>query len=237
MLTFAAILLVPAAAFVGVLRQWRVCLLSLGVLFLLVAAIDALAVSPIMAACQVVIGATALGLMYLCGQQIFSETHEALVVHGRLPAWEYLFETIVALVAAVGAWLFSRAHPLFGLPGPVTFAWAWLGLAGAFMVVLAGNVLEVGLGLVVFATGLNLLVISASPAEWWAGLLMVQLLPIALALLVSLAGIRLSHFGHGVALELLRDKAPFVMARARPVRIRVRRGPGATESLRETARI
>jgi hypothetical protein len=143
----------------------------------------------------------------------------------------------VAAVGAVGAALFSRAHPLFGLPGPVTFAWAWLGLAGLFMIVLAGNILEVGLGLLVFATGLNLLIVATSLAAWWPALLVVQLLPIALALLVSVAGMRLSHFGHGVSLDLLLDKAPFVMARAKPVRIRVRRGSTSVEALNRTARI
>jgi len=234
-LTLAAILLVPSAAFVAVLRQWRVCLASLAALFLLVTLIDGLAVGALTAACQLVVGATALGVLYLGGQQIFAETHEALVVHSRLPTWEYLFESVVAAVGAVGAWLFSRAHPLFGLPGPVTFAWAWLGLAGAFMVVLAGNIVEVGLGLVVFSTGLSLLVMAAAPTAWWPALMLVQLLPLALALMVSLAGIRLSHFGHGVGLELLLEKAPFVMARARPVRIRVRRGGRATQAARRTA--
>jgi len=236
-LTLAAILLVPAAAFVGVLRQWRLCLYGLGLLLLLVAIIDGLAISPLIAGCQIVGGATALAVMYLCGGQIFSETQQPLVVHGRLPAWEYLFETIVAAVGAVGAALFSRAHPLFGLPGPVTFAWAWLGLAGLFMIVLAGNILEVGLGLLVFATGLNLLIVATSLADWWPALLVVQLLPIAVSLLVSVAGMRLSHFGHGVGLDLLLDKAPFVMAGAKPVRIRVRRGSTSMEALRRTARI
>ena len=234
MLTVAAILLVPAAAFVGVLRQWRLCLGSLAALFLLVAVVQAAAISPLLAGCQVVVGATAITVMYLCGRQIFSETHQALIVHGRLPAWEYLFETIVAAVGAVGAGLFARAHPLFGLPGPVTFAWTWLGVAGLFMVVLAGNILEVGLGLMVFATGLNLLIVATSLANWWPALLVVQLSPIALALLVSVAGVRLSHFGHGVALDLLLEKAPFVVAQTRPVRIRVRRGAGA---FHRTARV
>src|SRR5690349_4676869 len=123
MLTAAAVLLVPAAAFVGVLRQWRLCLYSLAALFLLVAIIQGTAISRLIAGCQIVVGATAIAVMYLCGRQIFSETQQALIVHGRLPAWEYLFETMVAAVGAVGAALFARAHPLFGLPGPVTFAW------------------------------------------------------------------------------------------------------------------
>ena len=237
MVTLAAVLLVPAAAFVAVLRQWRLCLYGLGVLIVLVSLIEALAISPLIAACQLVSGATALAVLYLCGGQIFSETHQPLVVHGRLPAWEYLFETLVAAVGAVGAALFSRAHPLFGLPGPVTFSWAWLGLAGLFMIVLAGNVLEVGLGLLVFATGLNLLIVATSLAGWWPALLVVELLPIPLALLVSMAGVRLSHFGNGVGLDLLLDKAPFVMAGAKPVRIRVRRGSSAAEALSPTARI
>ncbi|HEX6511856.1 MAG TPA: hypothetical protein VF157_06135 [Chloroflexota bacterium] len=236
MLTIAAILLVPAAACVGVLRQWRRCLYSLGALLFLVALIQGLAINPWLAACQAVGGATALGVLYLGGGQVFSETHQPLVIHGRLPAWEYLFETIVAAVGAVGAALFARAHPLFALPGPVTFAWSWLGLAGLFMIVLAGNVLEVGLGLLVFATGLNLLIVAASLAVWWPALLVIQLLPIALALLTSVAGVRLSHFGHGVGLDLLLEKAPFVVARARPVRIRVRRGSTA-QPLNPTARI
>ena len=237
MLTFAAILLVPAAAFVAVFRQWRLCLYGLGLLIVLVTLIEALAIGPVIAGCQIVAGSTALAVMYLCGGQIFSETQQPLVVHGRLPAWEYLFETIVAAVGAVGAALFSRAHPLFGLPGPVTFAWAWLGLAGLFMIVLAGNILEVGLGLLVFATGLNLLIVATALAAWWPALLVVELLPIGLALLVSVAGVRLSHFGHGVGLDLLLDKAPFVMARAKPVRIRVRRGSRTVEALSPTARI
>src|SRR5438067_882257 len=143
MLTLVSILLVPVAALVGVLRQWRLCLCSLAGLYILVALIDGLAVSWLMAVCQLVIGGTALGVFYLCGRQIFSETHQTLLIHGRLPAWEYLFETVVAAVGAVGAALFARAHPLFALPGPVSFAWAWLGLAGLFMVMLAGNILEV----------------------------------------------------------------------------------------------
>jgi hypothetical protein len=236
MLTVAAILLVPAAALVGVLRQWRLCLFSLGALFMLVAILQAAAISPLIAGCQIVVGGTALGIMYLCGRQIFSETQQALIVHSRLPAWEYLFETIVAGVGAVGAALFARAHPLFGLPGQVTFAWAWLGVAGLFMVVLASNILEVGLGLMVFATGLNLLIVATSLASWWPALLVVELAPIALSLLVSVAGVRLSHFGHGVALDLLLDKAPFVVSQTRPVRIRVRRG-SPSSGFHRTARV
>jgi len=221
-LLLASLLLVPAAAGVGVLRQWRLCLYSLGLLYLLAAIMQGLAVSPIVAVCQIVIGATALAVVYLGAQHIFSETH-AYVIHGRLPAWEYLFETVVAAVAAVGAALFARAHPLFGLPGPVSFAWAWLGLAGLFMVVLANNIIEVVLGLLVFDAGLNLLVVSTSLTDWWLALVIVQVLPLALALLMSIAGIRLSHLGHGVMLDVLNEKAPFVVSRAGPVRIRVRR--------------
>jgi hypothetical protein len=237
MLTLASVLLVPTAALVGVLRQWRWCLYGLAGLYLLVTLVDGLAISWLMAACQLVIGVTALGVVYLCGKQIFSETQQTVVVHGRLPAWEYLFESVVAAVGAVGAALFARAHPLFALPGPVTFAWAWLGLAGLFMVVLAGNILEVGLGLLVFDTGLNLLIVSTSLADWWLALLVVQVLPIALALLLAVAGIRLSHFGHGVGLDLLLEKAPFVMARARPVRIRVRRRTASSQSFQPTVRV
>lgn len=236
MLTLASILLIPTAALVGVLRQWRLCLYSLASLYVLVTIIDGLAISWLIAACQLAIGATALGVIYLCGRQIFSETQHAVTVHGRLPAWEYLFETVVAAVAAVGAALFARAHPLFALPGAVSFAWAWLGLAGLFMVVLAGNILEVGLGLLVFDTGLNLLIVSTSMADWWLALLVAQVLPIALALLLAIAGIRLSHFGHGVSLDLLLEKAPFVMARARPVRIRVRRRSASTQPLHRSVR-
>jgi hypothetical protein len=236
MLMAAALLLVPAAALIGVLRQWRRCLLSLGALFILVAVVLQ-AVDPTIALCQLISGATTLAVMFLCGRQIFSETHQTLLVHNRLPTWEYLFESIVAAVAAVGAALFARAHPLFGLPGPVTFSWAWLGLAGLFMIVLAANILEVGLGLVVFATGLNLLIVATSLAVWWPALVAVQLMPIAVALLISVAGIRLSHFGHGVGLDLLLDKAPFVMAAARPVRIQVRRRDAGPESLTPPAGI
>src|SRR5579862_541093 len=237
MLTFASILLVPTAALVGVLRDWRLCLYSLAVLYLLVALIEALAISPLMAGCQLAIGGTTLAVVYLCGRQIFCETHRALVIHGRLPAWEYLFETVVAAVAAVGAALFARAHPLFALPGGMSFAWAWLGLAGLFMIVLAGNILEMGLGLLVFDTGLNLLILSTSLADWWLAILIVELLPIALALLLAVAGIRLSHFGQGVGLDLLLEKAPFVMAKAKPVHIRVRRRSASAQPLRSTARI
>jgi hypothetical protein len=237
MLTLASILLIPTAALVGVLRQWRWCLYSLASLYLLVTIIDGLAISWLIAGSQLIVGLTALGLIYLCGRQIFSETHQTVVVHGRLPAWEYLFETVVAGVAAVGAALFARAHPLFALPGPVSFAWAWLGLAGLFMVVLAGNILEVGLGLLVFDTGLNLLIVSTSLTDWWLALLVVQVLPIALALLLAVAGIRLSHYGHGVTLDLLLEKAPFVMARARPVRFRVRGRSSAGQPLQRTVRL
>ena len=45
MLTLASILLVPMAALVGVLRQWRLCLYSLAGLYFLVALIDGLAIS------------------------------------------------------------------------------------------------------------------------------------------------------------------------------------------------
>src|SRR5581483_10321196 len=149
MLAFASIMLVPTAALVGVLRQWRLCLYSLGVLYLLVAVIEAITLNWALAGSQLVVGATTLAITFLAGRQIFEETH-AQVIHGRLPAWEYLFEIVVAAVGAVGAALFARAHPLFGLPGSVSFAWTWLGLAGLFMVVLASNIMEVGLGLLVF---------------------------------------------------------------------------------------
>ncbi len=233
MLIAASVLLVPAAAFVGVLRRWRLCLISLGLLYALVATIEGLSIGPVFALSQVVAGATTLIILFTSARQVFSETH-TYVIHGRLPAWEYLFETVVAAVGAVGAGLFARAHPLFGLAGPVSFSWAWLGLAGLFMIVLASNVLEVTLGLLVFDAGLNLLVLTTSAAEWWLALMVVQTLPIALALALSITSLKLSHAGQGVGLDVLREKAPFVMAGARPVRIRVRarssRAPQRTES-------
>jgi len=234
MLIALTVLLVPAAALVGVLRHWRLCLLCLGLLYVVTAIVEVLAVSPIIGACQLIVGATALAVLFLGARQIFAET-QAYVIHGRLPAWEYSFETVVAIVAAVGAALFARAHPLFGLAAPISFAWAWLGLAGLFMVVLANNILEVTLGLLVFDTGLNLLIMATAAGDWWLALLVVQLLPIGLALLMSVAGIRLSHFGHAVTLDVLMDKAPFVVARAGPVRIRVRRRGGSAGAVRPSA--
>jgi len=222
MLALAGILLVPAAACVGVLRQWRACLLSLGLLYILLALMEGLAIGPRIAVSQLIVGLTTLAVVSLSARQIFAET-QSYVIHGRLPGWEYLFESLVAAVAAVGAALFARAHPLFSLPGPVSFAWTWLGLAGLFMVVLASNIIEVGLGLLVFDAGLNLLILSTSAGEWWLSLIIVQVIPIALALLIAIAGIRLSHLGHGVSLDVLKEKAPFVMGHTGPVRIRVRR--------------
>ncbi|HEU0169645.1 MAG TPA: hypothetical protein VFS62_17870 [Chloroflexota bacterium] len=234
MLLALSVLLVPAAAFTGVLRQWRLCLASLGVLYLLVGAIEGVSVSPVIGVCQLIVGGTALAVLFLGAQQIFSQTNDPMI-HGRLPAWEYAFETVVAVVAAVGAALFAHAHPLFGLAAPISFAWAWLGLAGLFMVVLATNILEQTLGLLVFVTGMNLLILATSAGDWWLALVVVQLLPIALALLMSVAGIRLSHFGHAVTLDVLMDKAPFVVSRAGPVRIRVRRRGGSTTPVRRSA--
>jgi hypothetical protein len=234
-LTAVSVLLVPAAVLVAVLRQWRRCLYALGVLYVLVALIEARTLGLALAGSQLVVGATALAVVFLAGRQIFRESRSQ-VIHGRLPAWEYLFETVVAGVGAVGAGLFARAHPLFALSGSVSFAWAWLGLAGLFMVVLASNILEVGIGLLVFDAGLNLLIVSTSSGEWWLALLVVQVLPIGLALLVSVAGIRLAHLGHGVGLDLLQEKAPFVVARSGPVRIPVRRPSSAADSLRRPLR-
>lgn len=231
-----AILLVPAAACVGVLRQWRWCLWSLGALYLLVSVLEMLTIAPLQGLCQIVAGATALGVVFLGANQIFAETH-TYVIHGRLPGWEYLFESVVAAVAAVGAALFAHAHPLFGLEAPVSFAWAWLGLAGLFMVVLASNILEVTVGLLVLDAGLNLLILSTGTADWWLALLVAQLLPIALALLMSVAGIRLSHFGHAVTLDVLLDKAPFVVSHSGPIRIKVRRRTAPPSGLRRSARI
>jgi hypothetical protein len=88
----------------------------------------------------------------------------------------------------------------------------------------------------VFDAGLNLLIVSTSSGEWWLALLVVQVLPIGLALLVSVAGIRLAHLGHGVGLDLLQEKAPFVVARSGPVRIPVRRPSSAADSLRRPLR-
>ena len=234
MLLALSVLLVPAAAFTGVLRQWRLCLASLGVLYVLAAGVEFASISAVIGVCQLVVGATTLGILFLGAQQIFAETHDQ-VIHGRLPAWEYSFETVVAVVAAVGAALFARAHPLFGLAGPISFAWAWLGLAGLFMVVLATNILEQTLGLLVFVTGMNLLILATAAGDWWLALLVVQLLPIALALLMSVAGIRLSHFGHAVTLDVLMDKAPFLVSRAGPVRIRVRRRNASATPVRRSA--
>lgn len=222
MLIVASALLIPVAALVAVLRQWRLCLYSLGFLFFLVGIIESLTINPVLGLAKLIAGATAVSILYLSAREAFSETHNP-EIHGTLPRWEYLFESVVAAVAAVGVALFSRVHPLFGLPGAVTFAWAWLGLVGLIMIVLATNILEVGVGLLVFFSGLDLLVFSTSLTDWWAPLMIVSLVPIAIAFLVGMLGLELSRQGHSLRLDILEEKAPFVVGQSSPVRIKVRR--------------
>ena len=222
MLIAASVLLIPVAVGVGVARRWRRCLLSLLGLFLLVGIIEGATVRPVLGLAKFLAGATAVAVLYVSAREAFSETRVS-EIHGKLPRWEYLFESVAAVVAALGTGLFARAHPLFGLSAPVTFAWAWLGLVGLIMIVLATNILEVGVGLLVFFSGLDLLVFATSLAGWWAALMVVELVPIAIAFLIGLLSLELSRLGHSLRLDALEDKAPFVVGQQAPVRIKVRR--------------
>ncbi|MGH2468845.1 MAG: hypothetical protein ACRDGF_02135, partial [Chloroflexota bacterium] len=83
--------------------------------------------------------------------------------------------------------------------------------------------LEVGVGLLVFFSGLDLLVFATSLAAWWAALMVVGLVPIAIAFLIGLLSLELSRLGHSLRLDALEEKAPFVVGHPAPVRIKVRR--------------
>ncbi|MDE3077098.1 MAG: hypothetical protein KGJ86_16910 [Chloroflexota bacterium] len=227
MLIVLSAILIPTAALIAVLRQWRLCLYCLGLLFLLVGGIESLTIHPLLGLSKMVAGITAVVVLFISAQEAFSETHLA-EIHGTLPRWEYLFETVAASVAAVGTILFARSHPLFGLSGPVTFAWTWLGLVGLIMIVLATNILEVGVGLLVFFSGLDLLVFATSLTDWWAALMVLRLAPIAIAFLVGLLGLELSQQGHSLRLDALKEKAPFVLGQTTPIRIKVRRRRSGT---------
>ncbi|MHB8618938.1 MAG: hypothetical protein ACYDAG_05080 [Chloroflexota bacterium] len=222
MLIAITALLVPAAAAVGVLRRWRICLSSLAALFVLLAIIEGTAIDPLLGLAQAVAGGTAVAILFVSARQAFSNTRLP-EIHRHLPTWEYLFESVVAAVAAIGALFFARVHPLFGLSGPVTFAWAWLGLSGLFMAILAANVFELGLGLLILCAGLDLLVLATSLSSSWAGLAILEMSPIGIAVLVGLLGLRLSQLGHSLTLDALKEKAPFVVGQGGPIRVKVRR--------------
>jgi hypothetical protein len=205
-----------------VLREWKWCLYSLGALFLLAGLVEVLAISWEIGLAAIVAGLTAVTILFVAARSAFSETKDP-EIHGSLPTWEYLFETIVAGVAATGAIFFARAHPLFGLSEPVTFAWVWLGLAGLFMIVLATNTLEISLGILVLFSGVNMVVFATSLSESPLGVFFLELAPIGLALLLGLLTVRLSRLGHSLKLSVLKEKAPFMISSTTPVRIKVRR--------------
>ncbi|MCG8348200.1 MAG: hypothetical protein MI924_10530 [Chloroflexales bacterium] len=93
---------------------------------------------------------------------------------------------ILALLASIAL---PRLYPIASTPG-IDFAWYWLGLMGLLTIVTAGDLLKVGLGLLLCTSSLDLLytaVVSAPEASGVgvAPLALLSLVTILLALVIA----------------------------------------------------
>jgi hypothetical protein len=81
------------------------------------------------------------------------------------------------MLAALAALALPRLYPI-GRSYEIDFAWYWLGLAGLFTLVVAGDLLKIGLGLLLCASSIDLLYSAIATT--------VQVFPVALLNLMTI---------------------------------------------------
>ena len=101
--------------------------------------------------------------------------------------WQrYLLPSLALLLLLAATALLPGLYPYPALE--VDYAWTLLLLSGVFVLIAAGTVLRVGLGLVLLLFGLKLFYLAAAPRVGVVELALFELLTIMLALIVAYAG-------------------------------------------------
>ncbi|MBK9712063.1 MAG: hypothetical protein IPO81_12190 [Kouleothrix sp.] len=115
----------------------------------------------------------------------------------RLADYVIPFWTLV--LAALASVALPRLYPI-GTTYTIDFVWYWLGLVGLFTIVVAGDLLKVGLGLLLCVSSIDVLYTAISSTVQVFPLALLGLLTIVLALVVAyLSGLL---FGRLKTLEL-----------------------------------
>jgi hypothetical protein len=96
----------------------------------------------------------------------------------------YVVSFWALVLAALAALALPRLYPIGQSPA-VDFAWYWLGLAGLFTLVTAGDLLKIGLGLLLCASSVDLLYTALASTVQVFPLALLSLVTIVLALAVA----------------------------------------------------
>lgn len=191
MLTEAAVLiaLVAAASLLALVPDWRVALASLWTVHALVALTLLRHTTVEVAAAKMVTGTTVCLLLLPTLRSLFGATvRERRAVRSAMVAvvqrsTDEFFRVATVLLAAGAALALARAHPL--VEGKDNFAWWWLALLGVTMVLLARDVVRVGLGLLLLVNAVDLLDTLVAQGHGLASTAARSLLAVVLALVLS----------------------------------------------------
>src|SRR6266545_774444 len=139
--------LVLVASLLSISVNWRLALVSLWLVYFLVALWLLIVATPEVALAKLITGTTVAGLLYPSLRTLYTGPREArrqarrvLDVHGPRTTDEP-FMLLGALLAAAAAIAISQAFPL--VEGASNFAWYWLALLGLLLIVLSRDVVRV----------------------------------------------------------------------------------------------
>lgn len=97
---------------------------------------------------------------------------------------DYVLPFWALVLAALASIVLPRLYPI-GMSYEIDFAWYWLGLTGLFTLVTAGDMLKVGLGLLLVVSSIDLLYTAIASTVQVFPFAMLSLLTIVLALVVA----------------------------------------------------
>lgn len=182
--------LVVAAALLALVPDWRVALVSLWAVHALVALMLYRETTVAVAAAKLVTGTTVCLLLLPSIRALFGSTFRARRaahrVIGQLAqrSTDEFFRAATVLVVAGAALALARTHPL--VEGKDNFAWAWLVLLGLAMVLLARDIVRVGLGLLLLINGIDLLDTQVAQGQGLLSVAARSTLAVVLALVLGL---------------------------------------------------
>jgi hypothetical protein len=184
--------LLITAAIIIALEDWRLCLSALLAQYILVSLLLTRVMPLRVALVKVIVGSMVCVILYLTARRVHWG-RETVVKEGYsesplVPAlWEVFpmnlgFRLFVALLAAVISYALASRHPFVEQPEGIAHACYWLVAIGLLTVIMTRDPFKVGLGLLTFEAGFEVLFATFEKALSVAALLGVANLLIALAI-------------------------------------------------------
>ena len=177
-----------AGTTIVVLENWRLCLWALLAQYV-VAGLFVASVIPLpVAVVKLVVAAIVCGILYLTARRVHSgrevveqeETDKPPHALWDISSMNLGFRVAVALLAAVLSYALASRYPFLAQSEGVAQACYWLGLIGLLIVIVSRDPFKIGLGLLTFQAGFEVLFAALESSFTVAALLGVVNLLIAL---------------------------------------------------------